>query len=169
MFRTGGCYTVIMIKVLLFDLSNTILFAKDTSYIGGLNSLHNKLLNQNPNFDFLAHFELDHKLLELLKAMKNSYQLVLFTSETIQNDPSIHPALASVFDPIISAQELGLEKTDPVAYTFVSRLLKIAPNEMLFVDDNPKNISAAEETGVMTHRYQEFDTLRLLLQNLQSI
>lgn len=155
-----------MIKVLLFDLSNTILFAKDKSYLGGLNSLYNKLSTQNPQFDFSAHFELDHQLLSLLKSMKKSYRIALFTSETIQNDPTINATLTSVFDPIISALEIGQQKTDPGAYNYISQLLKILPNEMLFVDDNANNISAADQVGVTTHQYQNFNTLRLLLQDL---
>ncbi len=158
-----------MIKVLLFDLSNTILFAKDKNYIGGLNALHNELQATIPNFVFLDHFELDFELLSMLQSLQSSYVIALFTSETIQDSPAIRPTLDKVFDPIISAQTIGFHKTNPEAYRHISEILNIQPNEMLFVDDSLKNIQAAAQAGCKTHRYQNVESLNEILQNLTSL
>ncbi len=155
-----------MIKVLLFDLSNTILFAKDKNYLGGLNALHNELQATKPNFVFSDYFELDMELLSTLQTLQSDYAIVLFTSETIQDSPSIRSILEKIFSPIISAKNIGYHKPDPEAYTYIARLLQVEPNEIFFVDDNPKNILAAVQVGCETHRYENADSLNKALQNL---
>ena len=158
-----------MIKVLLFDLSNTILFAKDKKYVGGLNALHNELQATIPNFVFLDHFELDLSLLSILQSLQSSYVISLFTSETIQDAPAIKPTLETVFNPIISAKMIGFHKTDPQAYSYIANILKHQSEEIFFVDDNQKNILAATLAGCKTHRYQNVESLNEILQNLTSL
>lgn len=158
-----------MIKVLLFDLSNTILFAKDKNYIGGLNALHNELQATIPNFVFLDHFELDLSLLSVLQSLQSCYVISLFTSETIQDAPAIKPTLEKVFNPIISAQTIGFQKTNPEAYKYIANILKHQPEEIFFVDDNQKNILAATQAGCKTHRYQNVKSLNEVLQTLTSL
>ena len=45
-----------MITTLLFDFSNTLLFAKDKNYSGGLNKLHKELLAKEQNYNFWNNF-----------------------------------------------------------------------------------------------------------------
>jgi len=157
-----------VITVLLFDLSNTILFAKEKSYVGGLNALHNELQATKPNFVFSDYFELDMRLLSILQSLQSKFVIVLFTSETIQEAPEIKPILEKVFNPIISAKTIGHHKTEPQAYAHIAKLLEVQPNEIFFVDDNPKNILAAIQTGCETHQYEDAGLLSTVLQNLQS-
>ena len=158
-----------MIKTLLFDLSNTILFTKDSSYVGGLNALHNELQATKGDFVFSDYFELDISLLSTLQALQSDYKIVLFTSETIQDSPAIKPILEKVFDPIISAKTIGYHKTDSQAYEYIAKLLQVQPNEIFFVDDNQKNIQAATQAGCKAHHYENADSLNTVLQNLQSL
>ncbi|MBP9781923.1 HAD-IA family hydrolase [Candidatus Woesebacteria bacterium] len=158
-----------MIKVLLFDLSNTVLFAKDKKYVGGLNALHNELQATIPNFVFLDHFELDLSLLSVLQSLQSSYVISLFTSETIQDAPAIKPTLETVFNPIISAKMIGYHKTDPQAYVYIARSLQVKPIEIFFVDDSVKNTQAAAQAGCKTHQYQNVESLNEVLQNLTSL
>lgn len=157
-----------MIKVLLFDLSNTILFAKEKSYVGGLNALHNELQATKGDFVFSDYFELDMSLLSTLQSLRAKYVIALFTSETIQEAPEIKPVLEKVFNPIISAKTIGYHKTDPEAYEYIVKLLQVQPNEIFFVDDNQKNIQAATQAGCKVHHYANADSLSTVLQNLQS-
>ena len=157
-----------MIKVLLFDLSNTILFAKDKNYVGGLNALHNQLQATVPNFAFPDYFELDMNLLSMLQSLQTSYVMALFKSETIQNSPAIKPTLEKVFNPIISAQTVGFHKTNPEAYKYIANILKHQPEEIFFVDDNQKNIQAATQAGCKVHHYANTDSLHEVMQKLQS-
>lgn len=148
-----------MIKVLLFDLSNTILFAKDKGYVGGLNGLNNQLKVDNPNYDFNDYFELDHEILERLLQLKTNYQISLFTSETIQEEPAIRDELRALFSPIFSALDVGFAKTNPQAYEVIAKKLGVSPEEIAFFDDNPTNITAAQQAGMNAFVYLNHQTL----------
>lgn len=142
-----------MTKVFLFDLSNTILFAKDKNYVGGLNGLNNQLKKDNPSYNFYDFFELDQTTLDFLKGLKNKYQIALFTSETIQNEPAIKDILDAIFSPIISGIDIGFPKTDAKAYQKVAQILGVSPDEIIFYDDYPANIAAARQAGMNAHIY----------------
>ncbi len=148
-----------MIKALLFDFSRTILFPKDRSYQGGLNSLH-KEMSLREGYNFLDHFELDEHLLGYLKSVKSKYKLYIFTSGSVQNAPEIKPRLDEIFDKIFSAEEIGLAKNDPKAYEYIAEAIGLTPDEVLFTDDTEENIKAAKSIGMNTTLYKELEELR---------
>lgn len=143
-----------MIKALLFDFSRTLLFPKDKTYTGGLNDLHKKI-QENPNYNFLESFELNKGLLDYLETVKNKFDLYIFTSESIQEDPAIKDDLAKIFTKIFSATEMGLSKKDPKAYEFIAKELNLIPNEILFIDDSSENLEAAKIAGLQTLQYKD--------------
>lgn len=149
-----------MIKLLLFDLSKTILFPKDRTYTGSLNGLNNSLKEKGQGQKFLEYFELDQELLSFLETLKGQYRLVLYTSETIQNEPAIHPQLTQVFEQIYSGLELNKPKDDPDSYTYICQQLSVSPADVLFIDDSEKNIEAARSAGLNTLVYTDFQHLR---------
>ena len=79
----------------------------------------------------------------------------MFTSETIQNDPAIKLQLSEIFKHIYSASELGMEKTEPEVYKIIANDMGFAVEEILFVDDNLKNLEAAKAAGMETLRYKD--------------
>jgi HAD superfamily hydrolase (TIGR01509 family) len=149
-----------MIKWILSDLSNTILFTKDKSYTGKLNDLHKNLLAQNPSYDFHQYFELDEQLLNFFSSLKGRLQFALFTSESIQESPAIKPRLAEVFDVVFSSKEIGFNKDDGKAYGFIAEKLSVSPDQILFIDDSQKNIDAAKNAGLAVWRYSDFESLK---------
>ena len=78
----------------------------------------------------------------------------IFTSEMIQDDRAIRPLLDSVFDNVFSAKKLGVTKTTKEAYIKIAELLKLAPENILYIDDNQNNISAAQAAGLHAVRYE---------------
>jgi putative hydrolase of the HAD superfamily len=53
-----------------------------------------------------------------------------------------------LFDVVVNSARAGVAKPDPRAYRLVLDGLGVAPGEALFVDDKPRNISAAEALGI---------------------
>jgi HAD superfamily hydrolase (TIGR01509 family) len=141
-----------MIKLLLFDLSRTLLFPADKNYKGELNQLHAQL-SQKPGYDFSKHFVLNKELLDYLNSIKWKYNLCIFTSGVIQEAPEIELPLSRLFTKILSAEKLGLSKKDPVAYSLIAAEFGILPSEILYVDDSPPNIDAASKAGVQVILY----------------
>ena len=59
------------------------------------------------------------------------------------------------FDAAVFSNEEGVKKPDPRAFELALERMGLAPEEVLFVDDNPDNIAAAERLGFKTHLFTE--------------
>lgn len=66
----------------------------------------------------------------------------------------------SGFSQLTWSCELGMAKPDPAIYTYTCERLGIAPAETLFLDDNPKNVRAAEALGIHGIHFTNTDQLR---------
>ncbi len=142
-----------MIKVLLFDFSRVLLFSKDSGYVGELNALHDTL-QLNTKYKIFEHFELNNELLDIIQKIDNKVKKVIFTSGHIQNEPSIFNLIKSVFDQIISAEEIGVSKKDSGAYKKIAEILQVKSEDILFIDDSVTNIEAAKEVGIKTIQFK---------------
>ena len=143
-----------MIKVLLFDFARVLLFPKDENYSGKLNDLY-KTVKDEKHFNFEDVFYFNEELLDYLRTVKDKYKLVMFTSETIQDDLAVVEKLDGIFENIFSAKEMGFAKTDPEAYRFIVSKLQCNPNEILFIDDSVENVNSAKITGMKTHLFTD--------------
>lgn len=56
--------------------------------------------------------------------------------------------LVDTFDPLIDLSFMGVLKPDPAAYAHACAVLDAAPEDILFVDDQPRNIGGAEAFGL---------------------
>ncbi len=63
------------------------------------------------------------------------------------------------FDAVVFSNEEGVKKPSPEAYLLALERMNLAPGEVLFVDDNPENLAAAERLGLSTHRFTDARTL----------
>ena len=52
-----------------------------------------------------------------------------------------------ITDDIVYSHEVGLAKPDPAVYALVAARLGVEPQEIVFLDDVPDNIAAAQEAG----------------------
>jgi len=140
-------------KILLFDLSRTLLFPVDYNYKGELNELHREVL-QKSNYNFLTNFRLDESMMSYLDSIKDKYGLYIFTSGSIQNAPEIKSRLNKTFNKIYSSIDFGLGKQDPKSYKYVANDIGVKPEEILFIDDLKDNIEAAKKAGLKTTQYK---------------
>lgn len=69
-------------------------------------------------------------------------------------------AWLSGFTQLTWSCELGMVKPDPAIYTYTCGKLGVAPQETLFLDDNPKNIRAAEALGIHGIQFTSTENLR---------
>jgi FMN phosphatase YigB (HAD superfamily) len=152
-----------MIKALITDLSRVILFPKDKSYTGSLNSLHRDL-STHLNYRLLDNFELNSELLNYYKSLGNKLDLYLFTSEIIQDSPELQPFIKPNFKAVYSALSMGVGKKDEDAYLQLSSKIDIEPDEIVYIDDNEINLNAAKKAGLQTILYKDNDTLKTELQ-----
>ena len=78
------------------------------------------------------------------------FALTNFGTETLALAERHYPSLAD-FDGRFVSGALGLVKPDPAIYAAVEDGTGIAPGALLFVDDRPENVAAAEARGWRGH------------------
>ena len=54
------------------------------------------------------------------------------------------------FEEIYVSSTIGLRKPDQEAFEWVAAAMQLAPEEILFLDDNPENVRGAEQSGLTT-------------------
>ena len=74
--------------------------------------------------------------------------------------------LESYFDEIVISSEVGLIKPDPAIFQHMLERLQVAPNEAVFIDDNPANVAGAEAVGITGITYTDVTSLREALTRL---
>lgn len=156
-----------MIKAIVSDFSQVLLFPTDDSYSGSLNDLYTQE-KQNDNFAFFDYFRLNVELLEFYNSLKPQLKIFMFTSEQIQKDKALEPYLVPVFDDIFSAQDLGVSKKEAQSYKLLGELIDINLEEILIVDDSIINLDAAHEAGMNTLQYRRNDQLITQIHNFIS-
>ena len=99
----------------------------------------------------------------LLRELKPRYRLALL-SNAYQLDMATWLAeargLAGVFDLVISSAAVGLAKPEPEIYALTLARLDLSPGEALFVDDMPRNTTAAEALGLPSIVFESPEQLR---------
>jgi FMN phosphatase YigB (HAD superfamily) len=143
-----------MIKAVVFDFSRVLLFPNDLAYVGSLNELH-RALREQEGYELLSHFSLNTVMLHYLSTIGQVCDLYIFTSDSIQDDPSLESYLRPVFKAVFSAKKLGIKKNSPDAYVKLAGEMGVDTQEVLFVDDTPENVHAAEAAGMNTIRYMD--------------
>lgn len=158
-----------MIITILSDFSRVILFPKDKNYKGTLNGLYKELENKKIPYDFFDYFEFNEDILKLYKQLKNKYSINIFTTGTIQNTNEVKQKLDNIFDNIFSAEQYGLDKGNPDSYKFIAKKLGKPTNQILYIDDQEKNIKAAKNAGMLTYLYENYLKLFKKVTNLFKI
>lgn len=154
-----------MIKTLLFDFSRTLLLPKESTYTGKLNDLYRSLIS-NKNYNFYDHFVLNEELLDYLEHLKDKYTLAIYTTDIIQNDPAIKPALDKLFSYVFAANDLTVSKREAQGYLVIAKQLNNKPVEILFIDDLTANIEAAKQAGL---QIIQFISNKQLFEDLKNI
>lgn len=145
-----------MIKAILFDLSRTLLHAKDQKYPDSLNALY-KRVSHNEGFNSLDYFTFDQKLLDFAVRLKEKFNLYIFTTGTIQEDIHFKSDIDKIFRKVFTVEEVGFPKNNKEAYNVIAHELSLLPEEMLFIDDTKENVTAAREAGLQAIQFVSTD------------
>ena len=154
------------ISAVVSDFSRVLLFPTDNSYEGSLNELNNRLMKNDADYTFLDYFSLNKELLAFYRELNKELPVFIFTSDSIQDHPAIKEELAQIFRGVFSAKELNVLKDEAWSYAKLAELLHIKTDEILYIDDQQKNIDAATGAGCKTLLF--VDTASLI-QNLKQL
>jgi 2-haloacid dehalogenase len=96
---------------------------------------------------------------ELKHAGVPVYALTNWSSETFPAQRQRFPVLA-LFDGIVVSGDEGVIKPDPRIFRILLERYDIAPEEAVFIDDNPRNAAAAHALGIHGIHFRSPELLR---------
>lgn len=109
----------------------------------------------------LNDFQIDQNLLNLVQDLSKKYKLALLCNASDQILWPIFEQYKFVlyFDQIIISSEVGLSKPDPQIFNLTLTKLGKQPGECIFIDDSFENTTAAEQLGIRSLHYNDFERL----------
>ncbi|MEK7622543.1 MAG: HAD family hydrolase [Patescibacteria group bacterium] len=148
-----------MIKAILSDFARVILFPKDENYKSRLDILEKKLKRNLGNYNVFDYFRLNQEILVFFQSIKTKIPLYIYTSGSNYETPGVYEQLVPIFKDFFYSVALEIDKTDSDSYIFLANKLHLAPENIFFIDDDEKNIHAAQKAGLQTHWYKDNQTL----------
>lgn len=97
--------------------------------------------------------KINKNVIKLIEELKNKdYKVALFSNYSKVGGQRMRDVLHldKIFDLMLISGEIGLAKPHPDAFLYLIEKLDIKANEIVFIDDSPKNIKTAKELGITT-------------------
>lgn len=108
-------------------------------------------------------------MVQLLTDLKQSgypiYGLTNWSDETMQDEFKRWGIFRLVDDMVVSGREKIL-KPDPALYNCLLTRFNLKPEECVFIDDNQKNVDAAERMGIHALHFEGAEKLRAALKEM---
>jgi epoxide hydrolase-like predicted phosphatase len=100
--------------------------------------------------DFWKYDLLDEDLLRYLSARRDKYRICILSNAWTGARKLFTDVyhLDQVTDEIIISSEEGITKPDPRIYLLAANRLHLKPEEIVFIDDFPENVEAANQCGM---------------------
>jgi len=104
-------------------------------------------------------FQIRHWIIELVRSLRaKGYMTGILSDQTHWlNELDKRDHFFREFDHVYNSYYLGKGKSDPSLFTDVVNDLKLQPGEVLFIDDNEKNIQAAWKMGLRAILYVDHE------------
>jgi putative hydrolase of the HAD superfamily len=119
--------------------------------------------------DFFSGDNMDWDLLKQIQSLRSQYKTGLLSNAWMDARQSLGTKYPGwdVFDFIFFSAEIHLKKPDPQIYQYVTRFMKVLPEETIFVDDQLDNVEAANQFGIHGIRFHNSEqAIREVLQLL---
>ena len=116
----------------------------------------------------LQNLQPNNSLVELVQELKVNYKIGLLSNASTRLRVKIHDMnLTGLFDEIFISSEISYTKPDPEAFLFAIKKMDAKPREVLFIDDNPINTTAASNLAITSIQFSSVEALKKELGVLQ--
>lgn len=117
---------------------------------------------------FWAGDVLDQEMVDLIRRLHMTYQTAIISNATdnLRRLLTEEHQIADAFDLIVCSAEENVMKPHPEIYRRTLSRLGRKPQETIFVDDSPTNVSAARQLGMHAVHYREGIDLPVVLSRL---
>lgn len=109
---------------------------------------------------WVRDYEVNEDVLEAVKnAKKQGYKTCVCTNNNGIRLPVLVERynLNALFDVIISSHEVGTTKPNKEIFQALLTKLDVAPQELVYSDDNPERLLGAKELGIHTFQFHNFE------------
>lgn len=112
--------------------------------------------------DFDACAKIHHDTLELISKLKRDYSIAVLSNSPGPTLRSIieNNNLDSYFDEVFISGEINMVKPSREIFEYALDKLKLNSNEVIFIDDNQKNVEAAEQLGIKSIKFNSASELQ---------
>lgn len=112
--------------------------------------------------ELFAGERLDLEVVALAEELRRRYPLALLSNATDNLETLLCErfGIRHLFAVVINSAVAGVAKPDPAAYHLALRGLGLAAEEVVFIDDKPRNIAAAERLGITSILFRTAAELR---------
>jgi putative hydrolase of the HAD superfamily len=132
------------------------------SAVAGRDLTDQRVVDQLVRIDVASWSHLNDGTLDVLReARANGYSMSILSNAPHEMAAAlhVHPALV-IFDHLLFSSELGVVKPNAAAFRAALERLACAGADVLFVDDRPDNVSAAEALGIGALLFTSANQLR---------
>lgn len=100
--------------------------------------------------ELFAGHELDAGVVRIAQRLHRRMPLALLSNATDELEMVLRDrwGIDHLFTVVVNSARAGVAKPDPRAYLLALEGLRCEPDEVLFIDDKPRNIHAAVELGI---------------------
>jgi HAD superfamily hydrolase (TIGR01509 family) len=109
----------------------------------------------------------DEALFEYIQGLRPHYKIAMLSN--VGRNPLAEiftPEQIGSFDVLALSSETGHAKPEAAAYQEVAETLGVAPAECVFVDDQPRHAKGAQDVGMQTILYKDFEQFRRDLEKM---
>jgi putative hydrolase of the HAD superfamily len=98
----------------------------------------------------MGYKKFDDTVIDYIRSLRRTYRIVLLSNSEGKylRDVLSDKNIETLFDEIFISGELGVAKPDKEMFDLVLQKLQLNIDEVVFVDDQQKNIVAAESIGI---------------------
>ena len=94
------------------------------------------------------------------------YALTNWNAQTWELGVEEFPFLGEIFDGVVVSGQEGVTKPDPRIFEILSSRYDLEPSTTVFIDDSPKNVTAATALGYQAHLFTSAPELEAWLKKI---
>jgi len=111
--------------------------------------------------------KVNKEIKDIIDKLKNKFKVVCYTdTNDIHFQAHMEQNHLKYFDSAFASFDIGKIKREKGAFDKIISDLKVKPEEIIFIDDHPKNIDNAKSIGIKTIKFENFDQMKEDLQKL---
>lgn len=112
--------------------------------------------------EFEQNEKFDQDMIDYIVVLKTTYKIGLLSNSESDYLRKIlsEKNLERLFDAIVISGEVGYAKPDTELFKTALDMLGVQSDESIFIDDQQKNIDAAEKIGIRGIKFEDFDKFK---------